>query len=229
MNKQPALSIVSASPRLLVHSMFRSIQGEGPFSGQPAVFIRMAGCNICCPACDTAYTLPTGSKGRSVVAIIRDVKKFSRSGLVVITGGEPLRQPIETLVTKLLQAGYRVQIETNGTLYRDLPHSPGVTIVCSPKTSYVHRKLEKRINAYKYVVAAGNTSEDGLPQQVMGYPENGPWVARPPRNFRGPVYIMPLDERNRAANQRNTAHAVSLCLEHGFNLCLQIHKIAGVE
>jgi 7-carboxy-7-deazaguanine synthase len=98
-----------------VHSIFYTIQGEGPFSGFPAVFIRLAGCNLQCPHCDTEYTQGRRLAYPEVVAEYVSTLSQPR-GLVVITGGEPFRQNL----TKLLQclSDYRllVQIESNGTL-----------------------------------------------------------------------------------------------------------------
>ena len=84
--------------------------------------------------------------------------------LIVITGGEPFRQNIGPLVQDLLAQYLQVQIETNGTLWVDLPVSERLHIVCSPKTSRLNEKLVARIGSYKYIIAAGRPDEgDGLP------------------------------------------------------------------
>ena len=72
-----------------VHSIFPTIQGEGPFVGQPAIFIRLAGCNLQCPLCDTEYT--EGRIRLSVPVIFDAVQEHIRlfAPLIVITGGEP--------------------------------------------------------------------------------------------------------------------------------------------
>lgn len=216
-NQQPMDVVIDSGRTLLVHSIFYSLQGEGPFVGWPAVFIRLAGCNLACPFCDTDYTV--GAAAMSVDSILREVRKLAPRGLVVLTGGEPYRQPIQYLVYKLRDVDYHVQIETNGTMYQRLNQN-GVTIVCSPKTSEVHKQLRPLIGAFKYLVRADQpVDEQGIPVGLAG-PSH--------RIQECPVYIQPLDEQNLAQNYANQQHAVKLCLKHGFILCLQIHKIVGV-
>jgi len=73
---------------------FRTIQGEGPFAGFPAVFIRMAGCNLKCPGCDTNYT--HGRDTVSAIALTEELVPLlakTPRAVIVITGGEPFRQP----------------------------------------------------------------------------------------------------------------------------------------
>src|SRR4051812_43477144 len=97
---------------LEVIQVFDTWQGEGPFAGTPAVFIRLAGCNLQCSFCDTLYTGLT----RQVVQIytlLAQVQSFRKKGLVVLTGGEPFRQNIGPLCRTLITHGYFVQIETN--------------------------------------------------------------------------------------------------------------------
>lgn len=222
-----------------VHSIFRTIQGEGPFAGQPAIFVRLAGCNLQCPGCDTEYTRTrqamSGDDVRDAVNAIAQ-----REELVVITGGEPFRQDIENMVQSLLTAGYTVQIETNGTLPPHRPNSfaelvgtdTGVKrrcfVVCSPKTGSVHTAIEPLVCAYKYVMDDANVSDDGLPKRALDHPAN-PVVARPPEGFRGRVYLQPRDESDMKYNRLNLEACVKSCQEHGYTLQLQIHKIIGVE
>lgn len=215
-----------------LHSIFYTIQGEGPFAGTPAVFIRLAGCNLQCPKCDTEYTkwaTPTG-----FVYILDQVKEMMpNGGLVVITGGEPFRQNIHPLVSGLmtLVPHYHVQLETNGVIMRyGLPFDhPRFTIVCSPKTDRIHIDLLPHIQFYKYVGAAGGLSaNDGLPINVLDHPVKER-VARPPKHFIGKVYLQPLDEGDPVKNKENLKAVTESCLKHGHTLCLQVHKIAGVE
>jgi len=229
-NTQPPEKFVpSDGTKLDVHSTFNTIQGEGPFSGYRAFFIRLAGCNLQCPGCDTEYT-----QGRAKVEISSIVERarMSPAGLVVITGGEPFRQNIAPLVKALIAAGKLVQIETNGTL----PQSPelpnvGCYVVCSPKTPSINQRLASRANAFKYVVDADNYDErDGLPTIVLGNQcRDGAVVARPPVGAKIPVFIQPADVKDAEQNLRNNATAVRSCLETNRILQLQIHKLIGVE
>ncbi len=102
---------------MLVNEIFFSLQGESTYVGLPCVFLRLAGCNLECSWCDTAYARAAkGAREMSVEEIIREVEKFPR-GLVEITGGEPLLQE-ETplLAASLLDIFDTVLLETNGSL-----------------------------------------------------------------------------------------------------------------
>ena len=83
--------------RLDVHSIFATIQGEGPFTGHPCVFVRLAGCNLQCPGCDTDYTedrrmMQIYEIAESVASVLKaSGSTRAKVPLVVITGGEPFR------------------------------------------------------------------------------------------------------------------------------------------
>jgi 7-carboxy-7-deazaguanine synthase len=98
-----------------VCEIFTSIQGESSHAGKPCIFIRMTGCNLRCSYCDTTYAY---NKGRELSE--EDIlKKIRNAGirLVEITGGEPLLQKgIYHLIERLLDDGYTVLIETNGSI-----------------------------------------------------------------------------------------------------------------
>ena len=236
-NIQPAEKQVKDSGLILaVNSIFYTIQGEGPFAGSPAVFVRLAGCNLQCPMCDTEYTNRTSMDVERILCNIEGAGldgKMPKApcNLVVITGGEPFRQNLLPLVKALLDAEFRVQIETNGTLYCDLPFDhPDLTIVCSPKAGSINKKLAPHIAALKYVATVDSleNSLDGLPTHALEHP-NGSGLARPPQGFRGTVYLQPVDEKNTVKNNRNLIAVVKSCMDNGYRLCLQIHKIIGVD
>lgn len=229
-NIQPIEKQTLVADRLSVHSIFNTIQGEGPFAGERAVFIRLAGCNLQCPLCDTDYT--QGREMRSIDSIVRTVRELApdhRNYLVVITGGEPLRQNIEKLLESLLFSGYKVQIETNGTLFQEgLPYGL-FTVICSPKAGKVHPRLIPYISAYKYVLHANQVDpEDGLPTKALDHSAS-PRVARPPENFAGRIYIQPVDEKDDINNHYHLEAAKASAMKFGYTLGLQIHKIINVE
>lgn len=245
LNNQPMEHIDQTSGEVLdVHSMFYTIQGEGPFTGRPAGFIRLAGCNLQCPACDTNYT--TGRMQMAIGDIIEKLKRLVHAGaarpLIVITGGEPFRQRLYSLCQELLMHGYTVQIETNGTLppeneaftmlcSTDLADENVVFIVCSPKAGKVHKRLEPYIAAYKYVLDADSVHDnDGLPILALGHTAH-PHVARPPIGFLGPVYLQPADRQDEAINKRNRQACVILAMNapDRFTVQLQTHKILNLE
>jgi 7-carboxy-7-deazaguanine synthase len=100
---------------LIVNEIFYSIQGESLNAGRPCVFVRLAGCNLRCNYCDTTYAYEEGTSA-SIREIIREVEQFD-CPLVEVTGGEPLSQSdTPLLISQLLDAGYEVMLETNGSL-----------------------------------------------------------------------------------------------------------------
>lgn len=217
--------------QLSVNSIFYTIQGEGPFAGSPAIFVRLSGCNLQCPMCDTEYT---DRKIQSIDRIIIEAQLKApgrRIPLVVITGGEPFRQPIGRLVSCLVKNGIKVQIETNGSLYQELPfEDPNLTIVCSPKAGAINKRLIPYIKALKYVATRDSllNSPDGLPTHALEHP-NGGILARPPAGWQGEIYLQPVDEKNSVRNNRNLTAVVKSCMDNGYRLCLQVHKIIGVD
>lgn len=100
---------------LLVNEIFSSIQGESSYAGWPCGFVRLSGCNLRCSYCDTRYAYDEGTS-LEIDQIIERVKEL-RCSLVEITGGEPLLQKATPeLISRLLDLGYRVLLETNGSL-----------------------------------------------------------------------------------------------------------------
>jgi 7-carboxy-7-deazaguanine synthase len=204
--------------QLEVKHIFPTLQGEGPYVGVPAVFIRLGGCNLACTFCDTDFENFTTMSVQQILQRVRDLAGQARR-LVVITGGEPLRQNIAPLCEALLEAGFKVQIETNGTLWRELPE--GVDIVCSPKNTGhgyapVRGDLLPRVNAFKFIISKHNSEYDHVAEVGQ-------------REFDTPVYVQPMDEYDEALNAENLAHALNLATEHGYRLSLQTHKMLGIE
>lgn len=100
---------------LRVNEIFHSIQGESSYAGWPCSFIRLAGCNLRCTYCDTRYAYEEGEDLE--IGDILDRLSAPAGCLVEVTGGEPLLQAeTPTLVKGLLARGYRVLVETNGSL-----------------------------------------------------------------------------------------------------------------
>ena len=98
-----------------VSEIFTSIQGESSFCGLPCTFIRLSGCNLRCSYCDTSYALE-GGEDLDLDQIMGEVKGAGIF-LTELTGGEPLLQEESlTLSALLLQEGYSVLLETNGSI-----------------------------------------------------------------------------------------------------------------
>ncbi|WP_456388683.1 radical SAM protein [Desulfolithobacter sp.] len=99
---------------LVVNEIFYSIQGESTYAGLPCIFVRLTGCNLRCTYCDTRYAFDQG-RTMTLVQIEHQISQH-RCSLVEITGGEPLLQEqTPELVRRLLNRGYRVLLETNGS------------------------------------------------------------------------------------------------------------------
>jgi len=106
---------VNPSARLWVNEVFYSIQGEGTHAGCPCVFVRLAGCNLRCAWCDTAYALNEG-RWMSLEEILAQVRTW-RCAVVEVTGGEPLLQPgVQSLLSALAEEYETVLLETSGAL-----------------------------------------------------------------------------------------------------------------
>lgn len=194
-----------------VGEIFKSIQGEGPYMGHPAIFIRMANCNLKCDFCDTDFT---HKHTLSLNEIIDEVMFLSvrYRGLVVITGGEPLLQDLDELIAALYREDFKVQIETNGTIYPEHSSSIGLAdIVVSPKDQPVDEMFFTKAVAVKFVVKQG----------IFPRTEDCNWQC--------PIYVQPMDEKDPVKNKKNQEWAVKLCLEYGYRLSLQLHKLLEIQ
>jgi len=222
-NNPKRAAVIGSGDILDVQQIFKTIQGEGPFAGRPSVFIRLGGCNLACSFCDTEFesfeTLELQTILDEVYKLSLNTKNLRSVNLIVITGGEPLRQPIEQLCTSLINQGFTVQIETNGTIYRDLPSD--VHIVCSPKPGVqgykvVREDLLKKISAFKFLVAKNLKFYNSISE-----------VGQTKYNI--PVYIQPIDQNNEILNQENIEFAIEQSLQTGSYLSTQIHKYLNIE
>ena len=190
---------------LQLAEIFYSVQGEGTWTGTPAVFVRLAGCNLACDFCDTDYALKFIAGVDDVVARVR--AEGGDCPMVVITGGEPLTQRATTALIDALRAdGRRVHIESNGTIDVALP--PDVWLTVSPKER-LHPAMAARANEVKLIV------DRGVPHQ---------WVAAFPAAT--PRFLQP--EGNKP---ENVALAVAAAKREParYRLSLQTHKFIGVR
>jgi len=222
--KNPARPIISGEGNILdIQEIFATFQGEGLFAGMPAVFIRLGGCNLSCDFCDAEFE---SYNQMAIEQIIDEVIKLSNDAnntrckhLIVITGGEPMRQPIENLCQKLINENFKVQIETNGTIYRNLPEE--VYITCSPKNvnsgyKRIRKDLLPRINSFKFIISA----TDPLYKEVTDVGQN---------DYDIPVYIQPMDEYDEVKNKNNMNYVKNLAMENNYIVSIQLQKIVGVK
>ncbi|MFH0786283.1 MAG: 7-carboxy-7-deazaguanine synthase [Pseudomonadota bacterium] len=209
-----------------VKEIFYTLQGEGAQVGRPAVFCRFAGCNLwsgreedraqsICRFCDTDFIGTDGPGGgrfnspEDLAAAVANKfplpKSDHRLPLVVCTGGEPLLQLDEGLITAFHDFGLEVAIETNGTL----PPPSGLDWICvSPKAG---SELNLRSGDELKLVFP----QEGLDPEVFEsldfefyflQPQDGPDI------------------------KQNTQLAIHYCLEHPqWRLSLQMHKLIGIR
>ena len=189
-----------------INEIFYSLQGEGFWTGTPAIFVRLSGCNLHCSFCDTLHE---SGQQMSEDQIAQTVAQWPARH-VVITGGEPSLFLTPTLVERLHAAGKFVAVETNGT------HPPPDNvdwITLSPKdASEPHATpVLTRCDELKVVC-------DGTP------PPTYPNLAATHR------FLQPCDVSDETANRRIMAYTVEFCKAHPeWRLSLQTHKIAGIR
>lgn len=192
-------------PLLRINEIFYSIQGEGKHTGMPAVFVRLAGCTMNCPFCDTKYAFTQG-KELSVEEIVEQIKQFPCEN-VILTGGEPTEQDISPLLNALKQQHYVIHLETNG--YKDTDVSL-IDFVCVSPKAYVSPQMLAKADVIKLVVGQNTDLED-----LTAY--------YPYANTKTQIYLQP--ESNL---QENIDLCVKLIKQNPFlRLSLQTHKMAN--
>ncbi|WP_377480277.1 MAG: 7-carboxy-7-deazaguanine synthase QueE [Microcoleus anatoxicus] len=201
--------------KLPIHETFQStVQGEGYWTGTLVDFIRLAGCPVRCPWCDTGYS----NGGKDLPAVPQSIAQLLaqlQSKRVVITGGEPfIHRDLPQLVQALLAADKQVSIETSGAYWLDV--SPQAWITLSPKEHVspkypVQELFWSRANEIKLVVSTGKEVE--FYQKYLAI------------NVDIPVFIQP------EWNSKDAAIPIILELlkqNPRYRLSLQIHKFIGV-
>jgi len=192
-----------------VNEIFYTLQGEGFHTGTPAVFVRLAGCNLSCPFCDTDFGSGTEmSEGEIVSAVVEYPVSW-----VVITGGEPALQLTATLVDSLHQHSKRVALETNGTVE---PPSNVDWITLSPKDIFLGKEASPvlaEVDELKVVY-------DGIHQPDL-YPQIKVRHAR---------FLQPCDMGNQQCNELIINKTIDYIKTNPqWRLSLQIHKMIGIK
>jgi 7-carboxy-7-deazaguanine synthase len=147
-------------PSVKITEIYKSIQGESTWAGLPCVFVRLSGCPLRCRWCDTAYSFKDGAT-MTIDSIVAEVAAMGVP-LVELTGGEPLAQPgARQLVRQLIDAGFKVLIETSGSeSIADL--APEATVIMdlkcpnsgmSDRNLFTNIPLLKATDEVKFVVA----------------------------------------------------------------------------
>jgi 7-carboxy-7-deazaguanine synthase len=196
----------------------QGIERDGPNAGLSAVYIHMAGCQLECWYCESADERGDERAITSVVIEINNMRGRTQVGdkpICVLTGGDPMMQKIGPFVETLLGHGWKVQVETHGEEWTDLPDSEDLELICSPKSSKVHTFVKSRATAWRYMIREADDYErrDGLPvcntQRIDGSREP---VTKPTRGR--PVWLQPVTEEGRT--EKNTRAARSRAMEYGY-------------
>jgi 7-carboxy-7-deazaguanine synthase len=146
---------------LKINEIFYSIQGESLLAGKPTVFVRTATCNLRCNYCDTRYAFWHGTL-MELDAILTEVHKY-KTKYVCLTGGEPLgQQAIYPLMEALVDEGYTVSLETNGSFSVAKVPAPVVKVIdlkCpdsgeSETMEWANCGLVQPHDQFKFVVAS---------------------------------------------------------------------------
>lgn len=189
-----------------VNEIFYSLQGEGRFTGTPAVFLRLSGCNLRCPFCDTDHF---DGEEMSPGEILEHIAEFPSRHLVV-TGGEPSLQLDAEFVGMLHEAGWFVQVETNGT--SPLPSCVD-WITCSPKNAPI---VYTHVDELK-VVYRGDGNDDAFIRRLNGV------VAKV-------RYLQPCDVGDTQLNRRILHDCIAYIKANpAWKLSLQTHKIIDIR
>lgn len=209
-----------------VKEIFYTLQGEGLQAGMPAVFCRFAGCNLwtgresdralaTCQFCDTDFVGTDGTLGGKYTTADQLADQIATSWpsgemshrLVVVTGGEPLLQIDQAFIDALHARGFRISVETNGTVKAP----EGIDWICvSPKAGA--QWVQRHGQELKLVFPQSGLMPDALPWSTLRFEH---------------LLLQPMDGPD-AAN--NTAAAVAYCKTHPrWRLSLQTHKILQIR
>lgn len=218
-----------------INELFETIQGEGSFTGQPSIFLRLQGCPVGCSWCDTKHTWeidladevstelmvskPQESDSWAALSIEQVLSVIKEQGYqakhVVITGGEPCMVDLTPLCLALEEQGFSCQVETSGTFEILVSEKCWVTV--SPKINMrggyeILSSALKRANEIKHPVATQQHVEDLKTLLSTHKVEDTP------------VYLQPISQKTRA-----TELAIKTCIENNWRLSVQVHKYIGIE
>lgn len=212
-----------------VNEIFETIQGEGTFTGVPSVFVRLQGCPVGCPWCDTRQTwdtLPADERDFGTIIakngdsplwtkvtaeeILTHLQSRYQAKHVVITGGEPCMFDLLPLTALLESNGYRCQIETSGTYAVKATSNTWVTV--SPKINMrgklpVLGEALARANEIKHPVGTESDIEK-LEELLKDIDLSGKEVA-----------LQPISQKERA-----TKLCIETCIKKNWRLSIQTHK-----
>jgi len=190
---------------LKINEIFYSIQGEGARAGEPSIFIRLSGCDLACGFCDTEFE---SGEELSLVDLLLRIEKWP-CRWIVWTGGEPMLQLNDEIVSFFHMRGYKQACESNG----NHPIPTGIDWkVVSPKVAehVLKRNFPQGVDELRYVRHAGH----------LNVPE--------PKIEAKHYFLSPIFNGN-TMDAANVKHCMALCLKNPkWKLSLQLHKLIGV-
>ncbi len=233
------------SSQYKVNELFETLQGEGSFTGQPSIFIRLQGCPVACSWCDTKHTWEIKLEQQVSADVMLEKAqeteqwaRFTPQGLlelvnnkgyqakhIVITGGEPCMVDLQPLCAIFEAHGYSTQVETSGTFEINVSAKCWVTV--SPKVNMrggyeVLDSAMQRANEIKHPVARQQHVDDLKALLVKHHIETKHDVAEKVKKT--PIYLQPISQ-GKAATQL----AIDSCIANNWRLSVQVHKYIGIE
>lgn len=218
-----------------VNEIFYTIQGEARFTGTPSVFVRLQGCGVGCPWCDTKHTWDAEAKNlisademlqkiddaptyaeMTADEIVASAIKASNNQtlLITITGGEPAEQDLTELTAAISKAGMQAQLETSGT--EVLAIHPDCWVTLSPKINMPNKKpirQEAVQRADEIKMPVGKQRDVSMLQDFIA-----------DFHVTQSVWLQPLSQSEKA-----TELCVKTAMKNGWNLSMQTHKYIGVR
>lgn len=212
----------NAGDKIMITTCFMTLQGEGPYRGEPAVFIRFSKCNLNCSFCDTWFDsgdwLTLDELDTKIFNAIKSAyndniplwlydpaqSKLRYNCGLVITGGEPMLQKnISNLLYKYSDIFKWTQIESNGTSHQLLPY--GTTLVCSPKCSEKNGKPIKYLEPHKDVLARADCLKFVMSADLESPYSNVPdWALAWGKLTGKPIFVSPMNIYNKEPERNKT-------------------------
>jgi len=218
-----------------INELFETIQGEGSFTGQPSIFIRLQGCPVACSWCDTKHTwaveLSDEVSQKTMLTKVEETSQWAAMTVeqvlelvkdkgfqakhIVITGGEPCMVDLTPLCNAFEPLGYSTQVETSGTF--DINVSAKCWVTVSPKINMrggypILNSAMLRANEIKHPIATEQHVDD-LKKLLADH------------NIKNtPIYLQPISQKTRA-----TELAIETCIANNWRLSVQVHKYLGIE
>jgi 7-carboxy-7-deazaguanine synthase len=206
---------------LKINEIFWSFQGEGLRAGFPSIFIRLSGCSLKCPYCDTRDAWNTGTSMTidDILSQIETYRKKYPLSQIVLTGGEPMEQDLSSITALLKTKNFFISIETNGFGFRDLPIDWWTVSPKDVNHYSIHADLEEKINEIKLVVNRNLSVE--VIKKTRAFVRNVP------------IFLQPDGTDGTNGNRyKNTFSLFRECQEAGIEniRCgVQLHKVYNVE